>query len=470
MVMINHWKELVPVDQYRVMTKGILNDYDRKIISMLYQPLIGPLSTSLYFTLWSELESNQLLSQESNHYQLMNVLNLPLNDIYEARKKLEGIGLLKVYKRAGEEHAQFMYELMAPLSPAQFFTDGMLNIYLYKKVGRAHFLKLKRFFSDDIVIQEGFVECTKSFVEVFASTHSDSLYVSDNGQVDLKLETGQVYVDHLEAKELNGFMEQFDFDLFYSGVGSYIPEKAFTKEIQRTIAKLAYVYSIDALPMQNVVRDAYDIATEEITIEALRKAAQNWYHIEYNDKLPSLSNRIQPLDARSDTSDVSPQEEEKIRHLEETSPRELLRQYGKGAEPTLTEMKIIEEVMLDQDLAPGIMNVLIEFVLLKNDMRFPGSYVKTIASHWKKKDLKTVKEAMDFARSQMEKEKQREAKKATSYRKSSKPTRKEIVPEWLKEQKQQQQNEDVEKKNIEETDEEFLAEREKLLKELRSKY
>ena len=117
MVMINHWKELVPVDQYRVMTKGILNDYDRKIISMLYQPLIGPLSTSLYFTLWSELESNQLLSQESNHYQLMNVLNFPLNDIYEARKKLEGIGLLKVYKRAGEEHALSLIHISEPTRP-----------------------------------------------------------------------------------------------------------------------------------------------------------------------------------------------------------------------------------------------------------------------------------------------------------------------------------------------------------------
>ena len=116
--MMNHWQHLLAVDQYKVMTKGMLADYDRRIISLLYQPLIGPLSVSLYMTLWSELESNRLWSQGNNHYSLMNTMSLSLNEIYQARSNLEGIGLLKVYKKTNEQkETAFVYELMAPLSP-----------------------------------------------------------------------------------------------------------------------------------------------------------------------------------------------------------------------------------------------------------------------------------------------------------------------------------------------------------------
>ena len=38
-----------------------LNEYDRKIISMLYQPIMGFVATSLYYTLWADLDKTELL-------------------------------------------------------------------------------------------------------------------------------------------------------------------------------------------------------------------------------------------------------------------------------------------------------------------------------------------------------------------------------------------------------------------------
>ena len=262
---------------------------------------------------------------------------------------------------------------------------------------------------------------------------------------------------------------KFDFDLFFGGISSsFIPDQVFTKEIQKTIAKLAYIYGINPLAMQKVVMDAFDIDSQEITVEGLRKAAQSWYQFEYNEKLPSLSVRVQPLSEKSDLTGSDAKEREKIRQLEEISPRDLLREYGNGAEPTSSELKIVEEVMLDQKLSPGIMNVLIEFVLLNNDMRFPGNYIKTIASHWKKKDLKTVKEAMDFARSELNKEKKRQEKSKNTYTKKKQPIRTEMVPEWLKEQKEpKEQKKPAEKKEV---DLDFAAKRAELQAKLKNKY
>ena len=47
---------ILPADTYSVINKTVINDTDRKIVSMLYQPIIGPISISLYLSLWSDLD------------------------------------------------------------------------------------------------------------------------------------------------------------------------------------------------------------------------------------------------------------------------------------------------------------------------------------------------------------------------------------------------------------------------------
>ncbi|BCE15873.1 hypothetical protein RSC3_03229 [Bacillus paralicheniformis] len=50
--MSNYWKDLLPVDPYVVKSCGLLQDLDRQIVTLLYQPLIGSFSFSLFLTLW----------------------------------------------------------------------------------------------------------------------------------------------------------------------------------------------------------------------------------------------------------------------------------------------------------------------------------------------------------------------------------------------------------------------------------
>jgi replication initiation and membrane attachment protein len=56
--MAQHWQELIPIDRYLVTSNGLLHEYDRKVLTFLYQPLIGSTCLSLYMTLWAELEEN----------------------------------------------------------------------------------------------------------------------------------------------------------------------------------------------------------------------------------------------------------------------------------------------------------------------------------------------------------------------------------------------------------------------------
>jgi len=88
---------ILPADTYIVINRTLLNDKDRNILIMLYQPLIGSLAISLYYTLWSYLDKLEIMSSEWTHHHLMSNLRVKLEEILEAREQLEAIGLLKTY-------------------------------------------------------------------------------------------------------------------------------------------------------------------------------------------------------------------------------------------------------------------------------------------------------------------------------------------------------------------------------------
>ena len=87
----------LPADTYIVVNKSIINDEDRTILTMLYQPIIGPLPIILYFSLWADLDKIELMSTEYTHHHLLANMQMSLNEIVENRKKLEAIGLLKTF-------------------------------------------------------------------------------------------------------------------------------------------------------------------------------------------------------------------------------------------------------------------------------------------------------------------------------------------------------------------------------------
>ena len=86
---------LLPADRYIVVNKSILSDKDRLVIMSLYEPLIGSLGVSLYFTLWNDLNINNIMSKDLIHHHLMVSLKSDISKIKIARESLEAFGLLK---------------------------------------------------------------------------------------------------------------------------------------------------------------------------------------------------------------------------------------------------------------------------------------------------------------------------------------------------------------------------------------
>jgi replication initiation and membrane attachment protein len=155
-------------------------------------------------------------------------------------------------------------------------------------------------------------------------------------------------------------------------------------------------------------------------------------------------------------------EEQLIKQLETISPRQLLIDISGGAEPSMSDLQLIEDIMFQQKLLPGVVNVLIYYVMLRTDMKLSKAYVEKIASHWARKKVRTVKEAMELAK--------REAKKYQSWanekekKVNKKVIRKEMLPDWLNMDYSQNESETNQEQDVD------LEEKRRELEERLKKY
>lgn len=381
---------LLPADTYIVINKTIITDYEKKVLISLYEPIIGALPISLYLTLLNDLDQNDLFSRDLTHHHLMSLLKCNLKYIKNARESLESMGLLKTYYRNNSIN-EYIYELYSPLSPSEFFNHPILNIVLYNNIGVTEYERLKKYYQKTKVDTKNYQDISKKLDEVYDS----SSFVPDD---DIReRETKDIVVN-----------DQIDFDLLITSIPKgLINEKTFNKKMKELINLLSFIYKIDTLKMVELIRMVLN-EFGMIDKNNLRIAARKYYQFN-NNSLPTLIYRSQPEYLKSPDGDTSMRGKiEKM--FENTSPYDFLKNKNKGANPTSRDLKLIEGLLIDLELAPAVVNVLIDYVLRKNNNKLTNAYVETIASQWKRAGLKTAKEAMGFA----EKEHKKYQKKSNS--------------------------------------------------------
>ena len=159
---------VLPADIYTVVNKTVITDKEKKIISMLYQPIIGHTATALYYTLLDDLDKCELSSRDLLHHHLMTTMQLSLDNLITARKKLEAVGLLKTYiKQDNINH--FVYLIYSPLSVSDFFNHPILNVVLYNNLGKVEYDKVFNLFKTPRFNLKEYDDITCSFDDVFSS-------------------------------------------------------------------------------------------------------------------------------------------------------------------------------------------------------------------------------------------------------------------------------------------------------------
>ncbi len=379
---------LEPADKYILYNKGIITEEKVKILTNLYQPIIGFSAVSLYLTLFYDLNNQKVASEEYSHHHLMTSMQLRLDSILDARRKLEGIGLLKTYLKKGEIDT-YIYILFSPISAYEFFNHPILNVVLYNNIGAVEYEKLKNFYKAPRITLKDYQDITLSFEEVYTSnTNTNLLFNNKDIQDDRKL--------NLEIKS------NLDIDLLISSIPKrLINEKCFNEDTKDLILSLAYIYKIDNLGMQGLVRNSLNEGGF-IDKKELRESCRNYYQFENNGRLPTLIYNKQPEYLKTPLGSDS-KLAKMIYMFENTSPYDFLRKSYGNTEPTNRDKKLIESLMLEQKLNPGVVNVLIDYILKINNKKLNKDYVETIVGQWKRLKIETVVDAMEICRKEHKK-------------------------------------------------------------------
>ncbi|HWL13677.1 MAG TPA: DnaD domain protein [Ureibacillus sp.] len=422
--MVHLYKEVQPTDHFEISLPHFLSTKERQLLTLFYQPLTGPEPISLYLTLWAEGED--LHNNPMTHYYLMNVLNMPIGKIFEARIALEAIGLLRTWRKDDEDSRRFIYELSRPLDAQAFFQDPLLSMFLFSKIGEQAYRKLRRRFTRS-VNKDSFKEVSRSFMDVYKPVH---------------MNVPKDFAETHEGKKQDYpfYFEQFDFNLLMSGLSeNLIPSSSITAEVKEVIAKLAFLYHLSPLDMQKVVILALD-DNMQISNDRLKKAAADYYKLTVSKDAPKMEKMFVQSEKQQLPSQKASKEQELQIYLETTPPLQVLRDINNGKEPLPSSVELAEDLIVKHGMPIGVVNVLLEYVMLTTDMKLPRKYVERIADHWMRKDLKTAKEAMDLARTERDqytKWKNENDNKpsqpktgSTNYRNQNRQS-KEIIPEWF---------------------------------------
>ena len=270
---------ILPADTYTVVNKTVLNESDRKLISMLYQPIIGHTAVSLYLTLIDDLDKLEVMSDDLTHHHLMSTMQLKLEDIVIAREKLEATGLLKCYVKKGSIN-QYVYLIYSPITAHEFFNHPILNVVLYNNLGKKEYEKILNYYKIPRVNLKEYEDITSSFDEVFTSVKGNILEIESD---TTRRDSNNIQIN-----------KGIDFNLLISSIPSkLINEKTFSKDVKELINALSFTYNLNTLDIKGLVSDSIN---EKGLIDKtrLRKSCRDYYQFETAGSLPTLIYNKQP--------------------------------------------------------------------------------------------------------------------------------------------------------------------------------
>ena len=102
-------------------------------------------------------------------------------------------------------------------------------------------------------------------------------------------------------------------------------------------------------------------------------------------------------------------------------------------------------LLIDLEFNPAVVNVLIDYVLKKNNNKLSTSYVETIAGQWRRAGIKTAREAMEFAEKEHKKMVKKNEKVVSTKKVQVTPT-----PVWFDQTLEKENVSDDEQKELEE--------------------
>jgi len=434
-----------------------LSAVERKMLGLIYQPMIGAFAAGLYQQLYQHVAEDRLgYSPLEPQRKLLLGLGLDINErgrqeLVDQASRLEAVGLLQV-SRLGvpdNDDVVYEYELIRPLSPDEFFRNPHLTLLLRDKIGKFAVIALRESFyekeADELAGAELMREnITVPFYELFRL---------NTQTVDVELEQALTEVaPSRQAPAARSVPETAG--IRYGDIIMRFPRNSSNRRFverlrgdEEQLAQLNYVAYKYGLTVVDLCRlldeDGLFDARGELVFDELQLRANQLFR--QDRKREGERQRLlgrsggedgaqtavhQP--AGSGTSDEMPDEVAVQAEFYMDVPAQLagrcdIHQYNMlmrnephtrfiarffpGAVPEWI-MRVFEVIDLSYRLPGSVINVLIHYVFGMNDaQRVTKTYIDAVASNMLVKRIDTFEKAVSYVREQVRLEADKESRR-----------------------------------------------------------
>ena len=372
---MNDFEIVTNEDSYVVTLASILGGADRTTLVMLYQPLCGYGAVSLYLNLWAQAEHYRKGSAFSFE-NLTKMMGCSLEEFEVFKNRLEGIGLLKTY--LNEELRAFKYELYAPLTPKDFFTHELLGTLFKQVMSKKNYERVKSSFVVEKNDYDNYADITHKFSDVYNVDLNDITTLKDI------MNSGE----NLVEKNNNEIESNFSLQIFLAALNEKkIKKSLITTNFVELLKSMASLYNLDECELCEIVNTSIEGVGNKavINFDTFRSKCYSYKKIPVADKQETKV----VTDKRFGMS-------KKAEMLKELDPFEFLKIKQNNQDASFQDIKLLEDLAYVSKLNPEVINVLIDYVMLKQDNKLPYNYVMKVASSLANAGVKTAEEAMSY--------------------------------------------------------------------------
>lgn len=352
-------------DTYTISSESIVNSYDRKILNMLYQPIIGYQAFAVYWTLYSEVEADLMYANENRFERVIKVMNIDLNTLQESLDSLEGIGLLKTYHQSDEDFAKYHFKLFAPKTAENFLNDILMVTLLKRALDEEEFLKTKLYFHREVFDLKDYTNISNSFRKVYG----------DLNQFEPAKVKPSAYVGRKES-EITG---NIDFDLLTKYLDNYhLSHILKNNTIKHELERIALTYNIELNRLADLIMQCSDSTDNTVNFDELKAQAKLAHDLKQYKNIHEY---------------IYYKNSDATNKYDKQSVYEFVTGMLKTKKISDSMLQNFENILRDYHVSNGIFNVIFEYSY-QSKQTINYNYMKTIVCDWQKKEIKNVRNAL----------------------------------------------------------------------------
>lgn len=407
-----------PKEPFYVANEVELDSERLKVLTRLYQPIIGIFGVGLYMTLMNEFDTVPLSSDYKTLYQLQDQTNSTLKDLFDNLHRLEGIGLVKTFVGTNPILGEvIIFRLQKVPTAREFFGTFLLSSLLLERIGAPAYKRLVNEFTPrDVLNMKDTEEVTSDFFEVF--------HLSAQKAIEPEAEVKEAYQKvgsqpQRTLKAAKGPKNKIDWQFLIDSFSVYDINKTEIELHKNEIYQIMNFYDLSELQFVDAAIPTLSAVDQKLDMRAIQISADEKFNSEHNAKF--ISDQMQSAQKEKEENNVaapklSEDEQKLAKEMAEARPVDFLHELkrAQGQITTSNERRVAYQLENDYGLMREMVNAVI-YAAVKSRMTLYLSSAENIIKDWNRRKITTAAEAIVRVR---EHEQEKQTKKTQHQEKS----------------------------------------------------